>query len=330
MPTLGTARKFMLAGRTARNLAVGKPITVSYEVTFNCNADCLHCNWGPHVNEPRLEPPFWAEKHAELQPTVAQISGGEPLLRKDLVDIVRAMHRRDPYAVCVLTTNGQLLTEERYFDLRAAAVDEFSISIDYPDSRHNEYRKLKNNFEHLSELVPKLAAQGNQDIVLACVIQSDNYQDAPRLAELAREWGVRVNFSIYTHLRTGDTSLTIDSNGQLNNLARIVDQLAEMQTAGYPICTSEYSLHRMLDFFRKTAMPDCQAGRRFLIVNPWGKLAPCGLIQGQYDSQEELLECFTKTNRCEQCYTAIRANCEKSPSRMLRDAFRALRTGRRS
>ncbi len=327
MPKLSTARKMLLAGRTAKNLATGKPITVSFEVTFNCNADCLHCNWGLYIKEPRLGPEFWANKLGELQPAVAQISGGEPLLRKNIVEIIQAMREQDPLAVFVLTTNGQLLTEENYFRLREAGVDEFSCSIDYPDSRHNEYRKLKNNFEYLSDLVPRLAGHHNQDIVLACVIQSDNFKSAPQIAQLARDWGVKVNFSIYTHLRTGNTDLGINSNGQLGELHKIVDQLVKMQSNGYPIVTSEYSLRRVLDFYRQGALPDCQAGRRFFIVNPWGKLAPCGLIQGQFDTQEELLEKFTKGNRCELCYTAIRANCEKSPSRMIADALRTLRTG---
>ena len=102
-------------------------------------------------------------------------------------------------------------------------VDEFSFSLDYPDERHNEFRKLKKNFEHLRELIPRLAAYGNRDIVLACVIQSENYRDLPRIAELAKQWGVEVNFSIYNHLRTGNRELSINSAGALDELRTIFD-----------------------------------------------------------------------------------------------------------
>ena len=325
MPKLSTGRKLLIAARAARNIAVGRPITVSFEVTFNCNANCRHCNWGEYVKEPRLGPEVWGQRIAELKPVVAQISGGEPLLRKDIYDIITEMRRRDPLAVFVLTTNVQLMTEEKYLRFREVGVDEFSFSLDYPDERHNAYRQLKENFEHIRKLVPRLAAHGNHDIVLACVVQSDNFRELPRIAELAREWGVCVNFSIYTHLRTGITELTINPDGQLNQLRGVVDQLIHMQRDGYPIATSAYSLRKMLDFYATTSQPNCQAGRRFFIINPWGKLAPCGIIQGQFDSQDELMEKFTKINTCAACYTAIRANCEKSPYRMIVDALRVVR-----
>lgn len=325
MPKLSTARKLKIAARAAKNIAFGKPITASLEITFNCNANCKHCNWGPYVKEPRLGPEVWGNRLAELKPVVAQISGGEPLLRKDLYDIIAAMRRRDPLAIFVLTTNVQLMNEERYARLRDVGVDEFSFSLDYPDERHNEYRQLKKNFEHIRELVPKLSAQGNEDIVLACVVQSDNFHDLPRIAELAKEWGVCVNFSIYTHLRTGNEGLSISPDGQLAALRGVVDRLVEMQNDGYPIATSEYSLRRMLDFYATRSQPNCQAGRRFFIINPWGKLAPCGIIQAEFDTPDELMEKFTKTNTCEMCYTAIRANSEKSPYRMIADALRMVR-----
>lgn len=326
MPRLTTARKLKVAARTARNMVVGRPITASFEITFNCNARCKHCNWGHYVEEPRLGPKVWGDLVAEIQSAVVQISGGEPLLRKDVYDIVAEMRRRDPWGVFVFTTNVQLMDEEKYVRLREAGVDEFSFSLDYPDERHNEFRRLKKNFEYISELVPKLALYGNEDIVLACVVQSDNYRDLPRIAELAKEWGVCVNFSVYTHLRSGNEALLFSQDGKLEALRAVVDRLIEMQKNGYPIVTSSYSLRKMLAFYSTNAVPNCKAGRRFLIVNPWGKLAPCGVIQGRHNSQKELVEAFGRNNTCEQCYTAIRANCEKSPYRMIVDALRLVRT----
>ncbi len=327
MPKLSTARKIAVAARAAKNMAIGRPVTVSFEITFNCNADCLHCNWSRHIHieEPKLGPEVWAKRLLELKPAVAQISGGEPLLRKDVYDIIAEMRRVDKLAVFVLTTNVQILNEDKYLRLRESGVDEFSFSLDYPDERHDEYRQMKNNFKKISELVPKLAAHGNADIVMACVIQADNFRDAPRIAELAKEWGVSCNFSIYTHLRTGRMELSINPNGQLDELRGVVDKLVEMQAKGYPIVTSPYSMNKMLDFYKTGSMPGCQSGRRFFILNPWGKIAPCGMIAGEYDTQDELVEKFAKSNTCEQCYTAIRANCEKSPYRMVADAMRIVK-----
>jgi len=308
-----------------KNIVQGRPITVSFELTYNCNARCEHCDLGEYVKEPRLGTEDFARWIEELRPAVAQISGGEPLLRKDLVDIIREMRKRDPIAVFVLTTNVQLLDREKYLQLWEAGVDQFSFSLDYPDGRHNEFRHLKKNFEHIRELSSVLARNGNNNIILACVVQSDNFRDLPRIAELAREWGVAVNFSTYNALRTGKTHYLVNSSEDLAELGGVVDKLLSMQNDGYPILTSGWTLRQMIRFFEKGRYPRCRAGKRFLIVNPWAKLTPCGMFRDTYESQADLVREFSTSNRCDECYTAIRANSEKSPYRLLADALRVVR-----
>jgi len=325
LPNLNTARKANIAGRTIKNIFQGKPITVSFEITYNCNARCEHCDLGDYVKEPHTEPKVFGQWMADLKPAVAQISGGEPLLRKDLLDIIGEMRRRDPVAVFVITTNVQLLNEEKYLQLREAGIDQFSLSLDYPDERHNIFRHMKKNFEHIKELVPQLARYGNDDLILACVVQSDNFHDLPRIAELAKEWGSGVNFSTYNSLRTGNTDYLVNSENDLKELQKIVNKLIAMQKDGYPILTSPWTLQQMINFFRDGEKANCQAGKRFLIVNPWGKLTPCGMFRDHYDSQKELVKKFSNHNKCDKCFTAIRANSEKSPYRLMTDALRAIR-----
>jgi MoaA/NifB/PqqE/SkfB family radical SAM enzyme len=325
MPQLSAGRKARIAARTALNIIRGKPITVSFEITYNCNANCEHCDLGAYVEEPHLAPEEFAKWIPRLKPAVAQISGGEPTLRKDLVEIVKAMREKDPVPVFIITTNVQILDEKRYLALKEAGVDQFSLSLDYPDERQNTFRHLKKNFEHISELVPKLAKHGNNDLILACVVQSDNFRDLPRIAELAKKWGVAVNFSTYNSLRTGKEFYLVTSPEDLADLSKVVDQLVAMQKDGYPILTSEWTLRQMIEFFKGGRQPNCKAGTRFLIVNPWARLTPCGMFRDEYDSQEELVAKFSKNNTCDKCFTAIRANSEKSPKRLLFDALRAVR-----
>ncbi len=325
MPKLTARRKAKIAGRTVNNILLGRPVTVSFEVTYNCNARCEHCDLGDYVKEPHLGPEEFARWITELRPSVAQISGGEPLLRKDLIDIIREMRRRDPVAVFIITTNVSLLNEEKYLKLREAGVDQFSFSLDYPDERHNEFRHLKKNFEHIRELAQKLTRYGNRDIILACVVQSDNFRDLPRIAELAKEWGVAVNFSTYNALRNGKKHFLISSKEDQAELRQVVNRLVSMQNDSYPILTSEWTLRQMIRFFETGRQPHCQAGKRFLIVGPWAKLTPCGMFRDTYESQANMKREFSAHNRCSECFTAIRANSEKSPYRLFTDALRAVR-----
>jgi len=119
MSRLSKTRQLALGLRGVKNFFGKKPLCVSFEITYSCNARCQHCHLGGMIKD---------EKRASPEPVVAQISGGEPLLRKDLKDIIQAIYRpqRPPYIV--ITTNAALLDEKKYRELREAGVDEFSLS----------------------------------------------------------------------------------------------------------------------------------------------------------------------------------------------------------
>ena len=70
----------------------GRPVVVSFEVTDSCNCYCRHCDHGgPRDETSQLKPEQYAEYMRVLKPCVVQISGGEPLLRDDVVEIVRTI-----------------------------------------------------------------------------------------------------------------------------------------------------------------------------------------------------------------------------------------------
>jgi MoaA/NifB/PqqE/SkfB family radical SAM enzyme len=71
-------------------------------------------------------------------------------------------------------------------------------------------------------------------------------------------------------------------------------------------------LWKYYQFLAEDGIPGCQAGRRFLVINPDGRLTPCAMVMAYFETQEDMLESFTKQNTCEQCYISTRANAEKS------------------
>jgi MoaA/NifB/PqqE/SkfB family radical SAM enzyme len=158
------------------------------------------------VEEERASPKMLGEICRELSPVVAQASGGEPLLRKDLEQIIQTWRVPNRAPFIVVTTNATLLTHERYMSLQEAGVDEFSISLDYPDERHDEFRGVPGLFHRIENLIQGLDPKKNKTISLCCVIQSDNFRLMPQMAEIANTWGVRLNFSAYNTLRTHDKS----------------------------------------------------------------------------------------------------------------------------
>lgn len=316
-------RKLSLAARGGRNYLTKRPLCISFEVTHSCNAKCKHCHLHGPVEEERASPERLGEICRELSPVVAQASGGEPLLRRDLEQIVQAWRVPNRAPFIVVTTNATLLSLDRYRSLQQAGVDEFSISLDYPDERHDEFRGVPGLFHRIEKLIEDLGPQKDKSISLCCVIQSDNYRLLPQMAELAKKWDVRLNFSAYNSLRTHDQGYML-SKDDLEEFREIVPVLLEYQKKFKNIRTSGYVLWNMVKYFEQGYMPRCRTGERFFNVNPNGTLSPCGLIITDYKTREEFIQDFCKNNTCVYCYTSIRANTEKPGRYALRDNLKFL------
>ncbi|MFQ6091454.1 MAG: radical SAM/SPASM domain-containing protein [bacterium] len=304
------------------NYFTNRPLVVSFEVTHSCTANCHHCDKGGIRSEVLATPERYRAIYEEIRPVVAQISGGEPLLRDDVLDIVRALKNPGDLPYIVLITNGSLLTPEKFLKLKRAGVDQFGISLDFPDKRHDENRRLPGLYRHLSELIPRLSEIGNNDISLITTITRENLPRLVNIVNRAEEWNVFVNFSAYTKLRTTDTSFLISSEKDLKLLRETANKLIELKRKDGRIITSEYVLRRYVEFFENGAIPNCQAGKRCFVVNPDGSMFPCAMKRDvRYWSQKELIEKFSKNNDCGKCYVSMRANTEKSIGQILKDTL---------
>jgi MoaA/NifB/PqqE/SkfB family radical SAM enzyme len=87
-----------------------------------------------------LQPTDYRRYMEALRPCVVQISGSEPLLRDDVAEIIRAIKSGDTLPYTILVSNWSEMTEGKYLALRNAGVDQFSVSLDFPDSRHDDFR----------------------------------------------------------------------------------------------------------------------------------------------------------------------------------------------
>jgi MoaA/NifB/PqqE/SkfB family radical SAM enzyme len=136
-----------------------------------------------------LRPAEYRRYVEALRPCVVQISGGEPLLREDVVEIVRAIKNGDTLPYTILVSNWSEMTKEKYLTLRAAGVDQFSVSLDFPDSRHDDFRVYTGLYRHLEDLIPRLARLGHDDIVLNSCITSVNTAEIEAIADQGARMG---------------------------------------------------------------------------------------------------------------------------------------------
>ena len=150
-----------IIGRGSVNWVADRPIVVSFEVTDSCTCHCLHCDHGgPRDDSRNLRPVDYRRYMKELRPCVVQVSGGEPLLRPDLVEIVRSIKDGSGLPYTILVSSWTLMTEDLYLKLREAGIDQFSVSLDFPDERHDGFRCYPGLYRHLEDLIPRLAQLG--------------------------------------------------------------------------------------------------------------------------------------------------------------------------
>ncbi len=273
--------------------------------------------------EERLGPEDYAAICRELRPVVSHISGGEPLARSDVYEIVRAMARPGDLPWMVLVTNAASLTLKKYWKLKEAGINQFSLSLDFPDERHSEFRRIPGLFDKMNRVIPEITALGNDDLSLNVCITEWNYRDLPGMVELARHWNTKINFSVYTPLRISDER-GLPKEERLGDVRDAFQKVIDMKRAGYPVYTAERVMWKYYRFFTDRGIPGCQAGRRFLVINPDGALLPCAMVWAKYGSQRDMLRQFTAHNTCEMCYISTRANTEKTLADFLAENWEML------
>jgi MoaA/NifB/PqqE/SkfB family radical SAM enzyme len=210
----------------------------------------------------------------------------------------------------ILVTNGSLLTPEGFRQAHEAGIDAYSISLDYADDRHDEFRLIPGLFAHLEGLIGSLTPEERCKITLNCVVQSDNFREVLPLASLAVDWGVSVNYSPYTWLRTNNHDFVVPKES-LPELREIFRELLDFHREHGAVKSNATFLNNIVTFFDDKGIPGCKAGDRFMVVNPDGSLSPCGLITTDYATRADMREGFVKSNTCTACNTSIRAWTER-------------------
>jgi MoaA/NifB/PqqE/SkfB family radical SAM enzyme len=314
------SQSLRIIGQGSMNWMAQRPIVVSFEVTDSCTCFCRHCDHGGQKDDSRnLKPADYRRYMETLQPVVVQISGGEPLMRDDLTGIVRQVKQANGLPYILLVSSWTLMTEERYLELREAGVDQFNVSLDFPDARHDDFRGYPGLYAHLSDLVPRLGKLGYDDIVLNSCITAANAGEITSMANQAREWGVNICYSAYSARRTGCRELFPGSPDQLERIAAQFAEVENRRDESNWVVSAPTTLEATYRYFSDGGARGCMAGLRFLVVTADGKLQPCSMHFNRYELNEQarMVAEFTRHNQCDECYVAIRSNLDKSFPQLL-------------
>ena len=319
------AESLRIIGRGSLNWLAERPIVVSFEVTDSCTCYCKHCDHGgPRPEMANLEPLDYRRYMEALRPCVVQVSGGEPLMRDDVVEIVRHIKAGSKLPYTILVSNWSLMTAEKYLELRDAGIDQFSVSLDFPDNRHDDFRVYPGLYQHLEDLIPRLSKLGHDDIVLNSCITSENLGEIEAIADKAREWGVNLCYSAYSARRTGCREYLPTSPAQIAEIHTRLDRVEARRDASNWIVNSPSTLAATRRYFANGGAPGCSAGLRFLVVTADGRLQPCSMQFQHYrlEERDRMIREFTRHNQCGECYVSIRSYLDKSFGQLLSENVR--------
>lgn len=160
-----------------------------WECTLRCNLHCRHC--GSDCKTVAGFPDMPLDDFLRVLDSIAKkkdpsevfiiITGGEPLVREDIVACCEEIWRRGfPWG---LVTNGLYLTHERLQQLQQAGMQAVTISLDGLEENHNWMRGSKNSFLAVQNAIEWLAQQDKivWDIV-TCATER-NFSQLPQLKE---------------------------------------------------------------------------------------------------------------------------------------------------
>jgi MoaA/NifB/PqqE/SkfB family radical SAM enzyme len=292
-----------------------RPVLVHFEVTLRCNAHCGFCDyWKTDASARGAELKTYAEAARYFNPMLVTFTGGEPTLRRDLEDLVAEVDRAISLKYITLITHGAMLSVERARSLWDAGVNQFNISLDYLDERHDRARGIPGLTSRILAVIPAMRANGIDNVRFNTVIKNDNLDQLVPIVHAARALGAGVNFSVYTDAKNGNREFLFEPE-QASAIDDAVRGLLELKRRHRGVITnSDYYLEQIPRYLRGEMREPCRSGIRTIHIDPTGHVKRCPDFPTDFHWRE-----FRRYQPidCNACYYACRGEAQ-APLRLSR------------
>jgi MoaA/NifB/PqqE/SkfB family radical SAM enzyme len=311
-PIPAAAAMKVLASRMCHQ-ATGRPYpaTATLQVTTACQADCYHCSAARHKRGAQGELTT-EEFKAVIRETEALgivnivFTGGEPLLRRDIYELVEWVDKDE--AIAMMFSNGLLLSEENVEKLKAAGLFSINVSIDSPEAEeHNSLRRVPRCFER--------AAEGMKRVVEAGMICGLSTYATPerlhngevmKLIELARQVGCH-EITIFDTVPTGkllrEEEHILLSEEDKAALCRLEEEWNRSRKPGEPHVITQAHVNGPTG-------AGCYAGWFQFYLTAYGEVTPCDFTPLAFGNvREEPLEAIWDRMLSHEAYASHCDHC---------------------
>jgi MoaA/NifB/PqqE/SkfB family radical SAM enzyme len=295
--------------------AVRKPILVHFEVTMRCNARCGFCDyWKTEASARDTELKSFTDAARYFNPMMITWTGGEPTLRRDLESLVSAVNDAVSVKYMTLITHGGMLTLDRAQSLWKAGINQFNVSLDFLDERHDQARGIPGLSAKILRTVADMRQSGIDGIRFNTVIKRSNLDQLVPIVQTARSLGVGVNFSCYTDNKNGNPEGLLQPS-DLDQLDAVIAELLAFKRQKRGVITnSDYYLAQIPQYVRGETTEPCRSGIRTIHIDPTGWVKRCPDFPVDFHWRD-----FRKYQPvdCNACYYACRGEAQ-APLRLSR------------
>ncbi|ASF46766.1 pyrroloquinoline quinone biosynthesis protein PqqE [Methylovulum psychrotolerans] len=264
-----------MAGYNNNSVNITPPRWLLAELTYACPLQCPYCSnpldYASYKTE--LSTDDWKRVLSQARQMGAVqlgFSGGEPLTRQDLPDLVK--HARELGYYSNLITSGYGMTEEKIVQLKEAGLDHIQVSIQASSQELNDHIAGTASFAHKQE-VARLVKKHGYPMVLCVVLHRENIHQMPEILAMAKDLGAdylelaNTQYYGWAHL---NRDLLLPTKAQFEQ-AEAIAQAFKETVAG------TMKIYYVVPDFYEDRPKACMNGwgTTFLTIAPDGVALPC-------------------------------------------------------
>ena len=276
---------------------------VSWNTTNACNMYCAHCyrDAGCRAEEElsTAEAFTLLDQIAAAGFKIMIFSGGEPLMRPDILDLVK--HAADLKLIPVFGTNGTLITRDMAQRLKDAGAKGMGISLDSLDRRkHDEFRSFDGAWDGAVDGM-KNCREAGLPFQIHTTVMDWNQRELEAITDFAVELGAKAHhlfFLVPTGRAASIEEEALRTREYEEVLRRVMIKQQSVPIELKPTCAPQF-LRIAAELGIKTRFRrGCLAGLSYCIISPRGKVQPCAYLNMELgDVRQTPFDQIWKTNK---------------------------------
>jgi len=255
------------------------PIDCVLAVTYKCNSRCTMCDIWKLKENSNLELDYYKKLPKTLRDI--NVSGGEPFLRQDLVQLIKILRKTYPKAKMVISSNGfltDLIKEKMREILKIAPNIGIGVSIDGIEEAHDKIRGIPGGFKMAIKTIKMLREDlGMKNLRLAFTISKENASELSKVYDLSRELGVEFTLALAQSSEFFFGGKSVEEAPDEKILKKQFDYLIKTELKSWQPkkWARAYFAKSLFDFAKtgKQALPS-RAGQDFFFLDPFGNVYP--------------------------------------------------------